>query len=116
MKNHFTNVGLDFGFFGGKLYGSFDYFYRKRTGLLATRNDLVLPSEVGYSLANENLNADAHYGFEIALNYRNRFGQLGFQVGANISYARRKMVSVYNERFANSLHRYRNGRKAATPM
>lgn len=111
MKNHFTNVGLDFGLFGGKLYGSFDYFYRKRTGLLATRSDLVLPSEVGYSLASENLNADAHYGFEFAINYRNRFGELGFQIGANISYARRKMVSVYNERFANSLKRYRNGQE-----
>ena len=71
----------------------------------------MLPSEVGYSLASENLNADAHYGFEFAINYRNRFGELGFQVGANISYARRKMVSVYNERFANSLKRYRNGQE-----
>lgn len=108
MKNHFTNVGVDFGLFAGKLYGSFEYFYRKRTGLLATRSDLVLPTEVGYSLASENLNADCHYGYEFSLNYQNRFGELGFRVGGNISYARRKMVSMYNVRFANSLDRYRD--------
>lgn len=111
MKNHFTNVGVDFGLFNGKLYGSFEYFYRKRTGLLATRTDLVLPSEVGYSLANENLNSDCHYGYEFSLNYQNRFGDLGFRVGGNISYARRKMLSLYNERFANSLDRYRDSQK-----
>lgn len=111
MKNHFTNVGIDFGLFNGKLYGSFEYFYRKRTGLLATRNDLVLPSEVGYSLASENLNADCHYGYEFSLNYQNHFGDVGFHVGGNISYARRKMVSLYNERFANSLQRYRNSQQ-----
>lgn len=108
LKCYFSNIGIDYSLFDGKLFGSFDYFYRKRDGLLSSRYDVLLPSEVGYSLPQENLNSDAHMGGEFAISYKNNAGDLGYTIGANISYSRRKYLDVYKPRFGNSLDWYRN--------
>jgi len=110
-KNHFTNIGLDYTLFKGQIYGSVDYFYRKRTGLLASRYDVLIPSEVGYSLPNENLNSDAHYGGEFSINYQNRINDFSYNIGFNFSYARRKMLETYKPRFAHSLDHYKNSQE-----
>lgn len=103
-----TNIGADFSFFGGKLTGTFDWFYRKRTGLAAARYDLVLPSEIGYSLPAENLNSDAVFGQEGSLVYTGKIGTVDFNVGGNLSYARGKTLDIYKPRFFNSWDKYRN--------
>lgn len=108
MKCYFRNVGLDYALFNNKLYGSFDYFYRKRDGLLASRYDVLLPSEVGYTLPQENLNSDAHLGGEFFINYKDKIGNVGYTIGANIAYSRRKYLSVYKPRFGSSMDWYRN--------
>ncbi|MEJ7676973.1 MAG: hypothetical protein WKG06_03680 [Segetibacter sp.] len=58
----------------GKLSGTLDYFYRKRTGLLGTKNDVIVPVEIGYSLPQENINSDAQYGEEMSLAYNSKIG------------------------------------------
>lgn len=103
-----TDVGADFSFFGGKLTGTFDWFYRKRTGLAASRYDLLLPSEIGYTLPVENLNSDAIFGQEGSLAYTGRAGSLIFNVGTNLSYSRAKTLSTYKPVFFNSWDKYRN--------
>ncbi|MHA4810067.1 SusC/RagA family TonB-linked outer membrane protein [Flavitalea flava] len=103
-----TDVGIDFSWLGGKLTGAVDYFYRKRSGLLGNKNDVVVPLEIGYNLPQENINTDAQYGEEISLNYNGRAGQLVFNVGGNLSFTRSKFISSYNPLFYNSLDRYRN--------
>lgn len=64
-----TDIGADYTMWGGKLNGTVDYFYRKRTGLPASRYDVLVPSELGYSLPQENLNSDAVMGFEASADY-----------------------------------------------
>ncbi|CAM3969872.1 TonB-linked outer membrane protein, SusC/RagA family [Pedobacter westerhofensis] len=108
LKSKTTDVGADFSLFSGKLSGSADYFYRKRTGLLGIRTDIVVPTEIGYTLPQENVNSDAQYGQEIALNYAGKVGQVGFNVGGNISYTRQKNLNSYNPLFFNSWDQYRN--------
>ena len=39
-----------------------EFFRRQRDGLPASRYDVLLPSEVGFSLPKENLNSDVHMG------------------------------------------------------
>lgn len=108
FKSKIADVGLDFSLFGGKLGGSMDYFYRKRTGLLGIKNDVLVPAELGYNLASENLNSDANFGGEFALNYRNKVGEFNYNVGGNISLSRSKTLNTYKPRFNNSLNQYRN--------
>jgi hypothetical protein len=68
----------------------------------------VLPSEIGYLLPFENLNSDAVFGQEGSLAYTGKIGNLGFNVGGNLSYARAKFVDRYKPRFLNSWDKYRN--------
>ncbi|MDR6943103.1 SusC/RagA family TonB-linked outer membrane protein [Mucilaginibacter pocheonensis] len=108
LKSKITDVGMDFSLLNNKLTGSFDYFYRKRTGLLGTKNDVIVPIEIGYSLPQENANSDAQYGEEIALNYASKIGNVSFNVGGNFSFSRSKDLMQYNPLFENSWDQYRN--------
>ncbi len=107
-KSKITDIGLDFSLLRGKLTGTFDYFYRKRTGLLGNKNDVIVPVEIGYSLPQENINSDAQYGEEMSLAYNGRAGQVNFNVGGNVSYTRAKSLQSYNPLFFNSWDQYRN--------
>jgi TonB-linked SusC/RagA family outer membrane protein len=105
---HMSNVGFDFTLWNGRLSGSMDAFYRKRTGLADTRNDVLIPTEVALDLPPENLGADSHMGIEGALTHRHQVGKLNYSVGINATLARQKNLYTYNPRFGNSWDRYRN--------
>src|SRR5260221_1459907 len=107
-KSKITDVGIDFSLLNGRLTGTMDYFYRKRTGLLGNKNDVVVPAELGYTLPQENTNSYAQYGEELSLNYNGRIGQFTFNVGGNVSFTRSKFLHSYNPVFNNSLDQYRN--------
>ncbi|MFD0795115.1 SusC/RagA family TonB-linked outer membrane protein [Mucilaginibacter litoreus] len=108
LKSRISNIGLDFTLLNSKLTGSVEYFYRKRTGLLGTRNDVVVPFEIGYSLPLENANSDAQYGEEISLSYNSSIGDVRYNIGGNFSYSRQKNLQSYNPIFFNSWDQYRN--------
>jgi TonB-linked SusC/RagA family outer membrane protein len=108
LKSKITDIGMDFALLNGKLTGTFDYFYRKRTGLRAPKYDVLLPSEVGFTLPNENLNSDAQYGEEGSLNWSDKIGRLSYNVGANLSYSRARFLQSYKPVFFHSLDHYRN--------
>ncbi|GAA4316476.1 TonB-dependent receptor [Compostibacter hankyongensis] len=106
--SHIFDVGLDFSLGNGKLTGSLDYFYRKRTGLRAPKYDVVVPSELGYTLPDENLNSDAQVGGEVALSYTNKIGGLRYTVSGNMSYSRKRDLQTYKPTWGNSWDHYRN--------
>jgi TonB-linked SusC/RagA family outer membrane protein len=108
LKSKITDIGMDFTLLNNKLSGAVDYFYRKRSGLLDRKSDVVLPLEVGYLLPLENLRSDAQYGAEFSLNYNNKIGEVSYNVGGNFSYSRQKNLETYNPLFNNSLDQYRN--------
>ncbi|SEB17959.1 SusC/RagA family TonB-linked outer membrane protein [Pedobacter hartonius] len=108
LKSKTTDIGADFSMLNNRLTGTVDYFYRKRTGLLGQRTDLIVPIEIGYTLPQENVNSDAQYGQEISLNYANKIGEVSFNVGGNFSYTRAKNLKSYNPLFFNSWDQYRN--------
>jgi TonB-linked SusC/RagA family outer membrane protein len=102
------DIGVDYALFNGKLTGSLDYFYRKRSGLRGRKYDVLVPSEVGYTLPDENVNSDAQVGGEAALGYAGKIGEFNFNVGGNISYSRSRFLESYKPRFGNSWDHYRN--------
>lgn len=108
IKTHVFDVGIDFAFLGNRLTGSFDYFSRKRTGLPARRYDVLIPSEVGFSLPQENLNSDLNRGFDGEIKWADKFGEVSYSAGFNFTFARRYNWDSYKPRFANSWDEYRN--------
>lgn len=102
-----TNIGLDFGLLSGKVNGTVDVFRRKRSGLRAAKDDVVVPAELGYLLAEENLNSDGHYGGDMSLSYSDKIGELTFSVGGNFMFSRKRQLSQYKPRFGNSWDNYR---------
>jgi TonB-linked SusC/RagA family outer membrane protein len=108
LKSKMTDIGMDFSFLNGKLNGAFDYFYRKRSGLIASKIDVLVPQEIGYALPQENLNSDAQFGQELSLNYNGQIKDLRFSIGGNISYSRYKFLTSYKPVFFNSWDRYRS--------
>jgi len=80
-----TNVGVDFGFFGEKLTGSFDYFNRD------ARNILILPPVVGAVGEGQqqwvNGASKNNKGWELVLSYHNVTpGGLGYSITGNASH------------------------------
>jgi TonB-linked SusC/RagA family outer membrane protein len=108
ITNISSNIGLDFGLLEGKLNGQVDIFERKREGLPAARYDVLLPSEVGYTLPNENLNSDTHRGIEGVLTYKSSVGQIDYTISANATLSRRRDLDFYKPRFGNSFNEYRD--------
>lgn len=108
LKSKSFNAGANFSLFNYALTGTIEYFYRKRTGLLGSRTDIIVPVELGYRLPDENVNSDAQYGQEISLNYKSKIGQVSYNIGGNLSYSRSKNLQSYNPLFFNSWDQYRN--------
>ena len=108
VKNTTSNIGMDLAMFDSKLKLTTDIFRIKRTGVPAARYDVLLPSEVGYSLPNENLNENGYYGAEGMISYQSSIGELNYNVSGNFTYSRYKSLSSYKPRFGNSLDEYRN--------
>ena len=59
------NFGLDFSFFNGRLYGSFEYYIQKTNDILL---DVSLPSTSGVSSFTGNIGKTENKGFEFTLN------------------------------------------------
>jgi TonB-linked SusC/RagA family outer membrane protein len=108
VKNRSKNIGIDFTLLAGKLTGQIDLFERKRTGLPASKYDVLLPSEVGYTLPNENLNADAQRGVEGIVTYSDKAGDFSYSIGVNATLARSRNLYTYKPRFGNAWDEYRN--------
>lgn len=106
VTNQTRNIGIDFTVFQN-LTGQFDLFERRRSGLPAARYDVLLPSEVGYTLPNENLNADATRGVDGMVNWRDQVGNVQYSIGVNATLGRLRSLSTYKPRFGNSYDRYR---------
>jgi len=106
VQNKSTNIGIDVSLFNGKINGQLDVFERRRTGLPAARYDALIPSEVGYSLPNENLNSTTNRGVEGMIDFNTKIGPVSYTVGVNATLSRVKNLSSYKPRFGNSYDEY----------
>lgn len=102
------DVGIDFSLFGGKLNGTLDYFNRKRTGLPASRYDVLMPMEVGFGLPYENLNSDMHRGVDGSIMWTSTMKDFRYNIGGNFTFARQIDGQQYKPRFGNAYDQYRN--------
>lgn len=107
-KNTTKNIGFDLTMFGNRLTISADAFRKDITGVPAARYDVLLPSEVGYSLPNENLNKQAYVGTEAMATWTDHIGDFNYRVSGNITFSRYRNIESYKPGFSNSWDEYRN--------
>lgn len=107
-KNTTKNIGFDLTMFGNRLTISADAFRKDITGVPAALYDVLLPSEVGYSLPNENLNKQAYVGTEAMATWTDHIGDFNYRVSGNITFSRYRNIESYKPRFSNSWDEYRN--------
>lgn len=85
------NLGFDFKFFNGKLNAEFDIFKNSRESILWRRNASV-PQSTGMTLPAENIGKVDNSGMEFNVGYRNKIGELGYNVSVNGGYAKNKII------------------------
>lgn len=104
-KKTTTNLGVDFGFFNNRLYGSFDYFFDRTDGIIGRP---VVPSTFGAKAPIQNTYTIDNRGYEIEINWRDNIGDFRYHIGANLSDTRDKIVSLggigtYDSKFGSGL-------------
>ena len=107
------DAGLDFSLWRHKFYGEFDYFYRKREGIPATRRG-SLPDTFGAGLPVENLNSQRTSGFELRLGTSGKVGDLYYDISGNINYALSKWINYDEAEYTDpdEIRLYKNSGKA----
>ena len=108
IKAKTLDVGFDAAFLDNRLTLTADYFRRLRTGIPASRYDVLVPTETGFTLPNENLNSDMTQGYDLALQWSDHVGDFTYSVGYNMTYSRYYNWHQYKPRFSNSWDEYRN--------
>ena len=106
-KSTTANIGFEASAYNGLISVEFDYFIRKRNGLLATRL-LTLPTTFGQSLPQENLNSDKTQGYEIVLGHHNKVGGLTYDIKANFSTTRNYNRYIERAAASNMYDNWRN--------
>lgn len=88
---HTRNIGLDFSLFGGRLNGTFEYYWN-------TTKDLLIEfpvSGTGYSYQWRNLGETENKGYELTLNWVAVEKQnFGLSINANIGFNKNNVVSL----------------------
>lgn len=102
---HTSNVGVDLSLFKNMITIEMDVFYRKRTNLFATRS-LQIPGTVGASLPRENLNSDDNRGFEIAVGFNKKIGDVSLNLTPNFTWTRARNVHVERAASTNAYENY----------
>ncbi|WP_430815071.1 SusC/RagA family TonB-linked outer membrane protein [Carboxylicivirga sp. RSCT41] len=87
-----TNVGLDFGFFRGKLSGSAEYYIKNTRDMLLTP---PTPSQTGIvDYPWQNTGEMENTGMELELNWRSKIGQVEYSLGGNVTTINNEVVSL----------------------
>jgi len=117
------NIGIDFGLFGNKLYGTAEYFDSKSSDLLVS-----LPLAMATGVGVDQYLADAvewtnygemkNTGFEFTLGYREMAREFKYSVSANLTTLRNKVLKLgaaegYREGWFNQVNRTEEGRSIA---
>ena len=85
------NVGVDLGILKNRLIVTADYYVKNTRDLL---NSVPLPSSLGYSNTIRNIGEVQNKGFELGLDGRILTGEFKWDMNANISFNRNKVVKL----------------------
>lgn len=85
------NAGIDFGFFGGRLTGSIDYFLKNTKDLLL---NLPIPAATGFSVITTNIGQVRNSGVELALSSVNTVGAFKWNTSFNMGTLKNTVINT----------------------
>lgn len=107
-RSYQSNISVEFTTMNNRLGVELTYFNRTRTGIQASRG-LNEPSYLtGFSLPNDNLNTNKNRGFEVSASWRDRIGEVAYNIGGNITYGRSITGFRWNYLPSSEYSRWRN--------
>ena len=86
---HNYNVGVDFGFFDGRLSGSFELFMKKNNNMLVER---LYPGVLGGSAPDMNSGKFEAKGYDGTLTWRDRAGDFHYHIGGTLTYMTNTLI------------------------
>ena len=86
------NIGLDFGFWNNKLFGSVEFYQRDTKDMLMF---VKAPAHVGNRYDGvKNVGTVRNRGIEIQLDHMNQVGEFSYNIGANVSFVENKLTAL----------------------
>ncbi|WP_405380339.1 SusC/RagA family TonB-linked outer membrane protein [Maribacter sp. LLG6340-A2] len=93
------NVGLDVGFFEGRLGMAFDYYRKETTDLLLS---VPIPSQTGFGSVLKNTGSMLNKGLEFDINSVNFDGDFSWKTNFNIAFNKNEILSLGGAPFINA--------------
>lgn len=91
QTNKMLNFGLDFEFFGGRMYGAMEYYKSNKTDLLS---EDVIPGTTGFPSITRNYGNVLNRGFEFSLNAIPIHKAVKWDIGFNISTLHNEIIDL----------------------
>ena len=110
LKSH--NIGLDFTVLNNRLSTTVEWFQKTNEGMFIP---ITYPSVLGAGAPKTNNGRFRSKGWELSLNWRDRIGQVSYNIGANLSDAKSEVLELKNnENVPNA--GINNGRLVGDPL
>ncbi len=102
-KTHDYNLGVDLGFWGGKIGLSADYFIRYSTDEITSAPDYLFPPSTGANggVPSMNFAKLKAWGWDISLNHRNTIGDVKYNVAVAVAKSDDKYLDYGDESAQN---------------
>ncbi|TWI81009.1 TonB-dependent receptor [Chitinophaga japonensis] len=114
------DIGADIGLLQNDLRFTLDYYHKKTTNLL---NEVRLPASTGYEITLRNVGEIENKGFEFGVDANILKGDVFWNVNANISFNRNKVLKLYEGQdiygdviYTGSLSDYANLLREGQPL
>ena len=107
-RSKIANYGVDFEAWNGLFGFSLDYFDRRLEGI-PTRRTGGIPTVIGATIPQENLNSTRHFGLELELTHRQQINDLRYRVSLMGSITRFQRLHWDERTFNSSRDRWING-------
>lgn len=88
------DLGLDFGFFNGRITGEFDVYDKRTKDLLL---NVQIPATTGFTTVTRNLGNLQNRGLEIGLNSQNIVGKFQWSSSFNLAFNRNKITNLQGQ-------------------
>jgi TonB-linked SusC/RagA family outer membrane protein len=89
-----SDIGIDFGFFKGRISGEVDYYIKNTRDLLLNVN---VPGTTGFTTQLRNIGRLQNKGFELVINTQNLTGQFTWNTSLNFSRNRNKLNDLQGQ-------------------
>lgn len=90
-KIHNYNIGLDYGFFGNRLNGSIEAYYKRNNNMLVS---VSYPAILGDNAPRGNKGKFEAKGWEGTINWADHIGPVKYHAGATLTYATNKVIDI----------------------